>query len=496
MKWMIPSISSLVLVAVLVSQTSFGFTEEFPSFEGMSKAEVAAQIRAQNFVLADDQKQQVKSFLSTYQVQPDDVKFLKQLAEANGFEYDKIKDTAFVQRLVASSTLRVDDAVAVLDRKDMVTLKQERFLAFKNDLPITVNNGAYRFRILDIQRIDGGVAVFMRAFKDNVQIGFGDDGTVDIERVRVMNPAVLVRDPNGDIVRNYKDVEDGEVVREWSVTYSEDYIGAITHNLMLATKNHLTRNIPPQIQRGKIGNTTTTVRPLDGTSVAYTDTVVSGFANLPWDTHHDATAAAFNDNTATGLDSRIRSSASGGVNWIGIYRVILGFDTSAVGSDSVSAATLTLTADGAFQDTFDQDVAIDHATPPSGGGAYALADYANANFDATDQAARLDLGSWSSTDGNTNDFTLNATGLGNINGSGNTFYSVRMSGDIDDNEPTWSGNTSSYASFYSSDDGGAGTTNDPVLVIEHATGGGAEATTTPQSVWFGNGAFFGGSVYR
>lgn len=469
------------------------FTPEYPSFQGMTKQEVVQQIRAQDFVLSDRQIQQVKRFLSTYEVQPEDVRFLKRLAEANGYEYDKIKDTAFVERLKASSTLRVEDAVAVLDREDKTELKKERFYALKSQLPATINRGVYRFRVLDIEKIPKGIAVYFRAFdSENNQIGFGD-GTVDIERLQIFHPAVLVEDPTGDIVRTYQDIEDGEVVREWSVTYKEDYVGAIVTDLTLATNNQISRGLESNIERGKIGQTTTTVRPDGGTADGDTDTVLWDFTTSvsPWNTQHDLTSVDSNAPTTANVDSRIRSHFSN--NWLSIFRVILGFDTSAVGSDTVSAATLTLTGDGLFQDAFNQDVVIDHATPPSGGGAYAGSDYANSNFDSTDQAPRLDLGSWNTS--GTNDFSLNATGLANINGSGDTFFAVRMSGDIDDIEPSYVSNSSSYASFYAADE--TGTTNDPVLVITHSAGGGGgeEATTTPATIWQGNGVYSGGSVF-
>ncbi len=75
-----------------------------------------------------------------------------------------------------------------------------------------------------MESIDGGVQVFARAWDANDrQIGFGKDGTVDIERFRIFNPPILVSDPKGDIVHEFIN-EDGEVFRQ---NYREDAYGAL-----------------------------------------------------------------------------------------------------------------------------------------------------------------------------------------------------------------------------------------------------------------------------
>src|SRR3990167_4451732 len=43
------------------------------------------------------------------------------------------------------------------------------------------------------------------------QVGFGKDGTVDIERFVFINPPILVSDPNGDIIREWTDDTTGEL---------------------------------------------------------------------------------------------------------------------------------------------------------------------------------------------------------------------------------------------------------------------------------------------
>ena len=58
-----------------------------------------------------------------------------------------------------------------------------------------LTHGAYDIEVVSMEAIDGGVAVFARAWdKSGQQIGFGKQGTVDIERFLIYNPPILVPD--------------------------------------------------------------------------------------------------------------------------------------------------------------------------------------------------------------------------------------------------------------------------------------------------------------
>src|SRR3990167_768249 len=65
--------------------------------------------------------------------------------------------------------------------------------------------------ITSITAIEGGVELLARAWENGKQIGFGPDGSVDLERFRFFNPPILVDDPNGDIVREWTDDITGEL---------------------------------------------------------------------------------------------------------------------------------------------------------------------------------------------------------------------------------------------------------------------------------------------
>src|SRR3989344_2217775 len=51
-----------------------------------------------------------------------------------------------------------------------------------------------RIDIIDLDKIDRGIQVFAKAWRGDTQLGFGEDGSVEIERFRVFNPPVMVPD--------------------------------------------------------------------------------------------------------------------------------------------------------------------------------------------------------------------------------------------------------------------------------------------------------------
>ena len=56
--------------------------------------------------------------------------------------------------------------------------------------------GNLEVKIISIKEIEGGIEVMARAWKKGKQLGFGKDGSVDIERFNIYNPPVLVEDDN------------------------------------------------------------------------------------------------------------------------------------------------------------------------------------------------------------------------------------------------------------------------------------------------------------
>ena len=113
-----------------------------------------------------------------------------------------------------------------------------------------------RIEITKIEKIKGGVQIFARAWKNGKQLGFGKDGSVDIERFRIFNPPVLVDDPNGTITRDIFDIDGNKTgVRRLREDPAEAMRQVIAHNAKLVGKEGT------KIVEGKIGNTTDTFYP-------------------------------------------------------------------------------------------------------------------------------------------------------------------------------------------------------------------------------------------
>ena len=128
----------------------------------------------------------------------------------------------------------------------------------------TYDNSTYGLHIdiQNIEKIDGGIQIFARAWKDDNQLGFGADGSVEIERFRIFNPPILVDDPNGGIVRHIMDAETGG---QKDRRLKEDPVAAIRASL--AHTVSLVGKEGARIIVGKRGNTTDTFYPiLDGRS--------------------------------------------------------------------------------------------------------------------------------------------------------------------------------------------------------------------------------------
>ena len=70
---------------------------------------------------------------------------------------------------------------------------------------------------------------------------------------------------------------------------------------------------------------------------------------------------------------------------------------------------------------------------------------------------------------------MNATGIGNVNGSGNTWFGFYADAILDDAEPTWENNVETGVSWYQVDE--SGTSNDPVLSITHSASAGGTVPT-------------------
>lgn len=317
-----------------------------------------------------------------------------------------------------------------------------------------VFTGKRIFRIVDIKRSYEKVEIFARVFEGRKQIGFGD-GSVDIERFVFVNPPTLVDDPNGDIfIPDY----DREGNPKPDIRLREDPLQALHEALQHTVEVMKSKHDDSRIQRGKIGNTTTTVYSSTGDGIVR-------HTNGTWSTLRSAATGTSVQNLTTGYCTW----ALEGATYNG-YQPFHMFDTSAISSsDTISSATYSVYLNGDNL-TDGQQLSIGNSTQATWNS------IGTADFDqrggATEGCTRINH-----PDGATSgflDFTMNATGRGFIarsgetipasaSASGKTQIAIRWSRDLDNSTPT----ANSYIQIRTADY--AGTSSDPKLVVEHSS---------------------------
>lgn len=332
--------------------------------------------------------------------------------------------------------------------------------------------------IVESNIIENGVEVLARAWGDGAQIGFGKDGSIDIERFRIFNPPILVPDNSGVVVEVIP-ADSAINSPEITLNYREDPEEAILQSLEQIIS--IIKKSGENIVLGKTGNTTSTFYPAGG------DSTIDGYLGEVISTGHPNWNAIHDDTSASEV---VESEIQNYINWFSsghrIRRGLTYFDTSGIsGSDTINSATYSLYC---FEkgDTC-APAAQSYLTVVQVQGQNITSDTAltNTDFplvgDAVDDptegvSSRITYTALSAS--GYNDFTLNATGRGWIARSGEakpsgatngvTYLGLRSGWDVEDQPPT-SGTT--YARVYSS--AAAGTTTDPKLVVEHSEGGAA-----------------------
>lgn len=216
---------------------------------------------------------------------------------------------------------------------------------------------------------------------------------------------------------------------------------------------------------GHIGLTTTTVYPdpdpetttVDGHSSSYEQ-------SSDWDTAHDYTTG--NNLTDSGTTLPIHYCRTNATPPIGILRLFYLYDTSAVGTDTVSSATNSHYAVSKSAPTSGvSTTAVLVQSSPASNTVLVNADYdqCGAVNNPTEGASRFDAyTNW--TLSQYNDISLNATGISWIDGSGVTKLGIRHENDADDatiGTSKTAGNTSCYTADQT------GTTTDPKLAVTH-----------------------------
>jgi len=321
------------------------------------------------------------------------------------------------------------------------------------------------FDVHSINETTEGVDVFVRAYdKEKAQIGFGDDGSIDIERFRVINPRVMVPDPLGDIIVINKDDEIGETEHRFRLDPKEALLQTVEHalkvrgGLKLKSKN---------IEINKVGNTTTTIYT-GGTSSPITGRIRKSVtsAGTTWADVHDGTTGDY----ATTGNVLFATRDVAGDSGFQINRCYSAFTTSSIGSDTITSAVVSFYVWGVYSNPSPSNMTAHLVQSTASTSSVSTSDYNNIGaVDNPTIGAPASSGSEWATASEWVDFTLNSTGRGWIDGDGTTQFGVREGTyDATDTQPADGGN---FQAGYIV----AGGTNDPKIVIVHS--GGAVATT-------------------
>lgn len=315
-----------------------------------------------------------------------------------------------------------------------------------------------QIEILKITKIPGAIEVFARAWDKGKQIGFGSDGSVDIERFKIYNPPVLVPDERGDVKREYIDLDTGETS---IIYYRKDPKSALIETLFSILSVKKERGLGTKIVSGKIGNTTSTFfsEPDPATTAG------DGWWQVDkttWNNARSATTSVV--NLVTQLSTR--ADRVGSSDWR-ISRSFLNFDTSSLSGQVISSSTLTITLKGNGIDisAHERDAVLVEflGSAPSAQNSD-FNDVGDSLNNPTEGANRIQL-RMSEQAGTDYNFELNATGTSWIDKAGVTKLGLRSANDADNSAPSDDGQ--GRAQFYSADE--TGTTNDPKLVVEHTS---------------------------
>lgn len=368
----------------------------------------------------------------------------------------------------------IKDLIKDKSAKEKANLKGQEIAKVDFRGEHTSSKYGIKIDIQSIEAIEGGVQVFARAWKGSKQLGFGKDGSVEIERFRIFNPPILVNDPNGDIIRESTDAVTGELSqRKLREDPTEAIRQVIAHNVKIVGKENT------KITEGKIGNTTSTFFPNSGTGTAPVDgAIVRESVNETYSTIRDG-AGVFADNTGTFSQGLLTGSTTTD-QYQRNKRVVSGFDISSIGTDVIDTATFSLhgapqgfAGGNAYRTGLgDPEVNIVETTPTNNDTTTALvtADYDIAKYGSTEFSSDITLSSWAD---DYMDYSMNASGITFLSGGTIRYIAALQSWDIDDSfGGTWA--SSASTDFISHTADRTGTSEDPKLVLEHSEAPAAE----------------------
>ena len=372
---------------------------------------------------------------------------------------------------------------------EKINIKSDAIILETKDGIFNESTYGLTVEIVAVEKIEGGLHVFAKAWRGTNPVGFGDDGTVEIERFRIKNPRIDVLDHYIYSTTSTETATGTHIVVKRERVTREDPAEAlrreVAHTISVVGKDGA------NIIEGKIGSTHTTYYP---EATGGSDTMDGGVCRdlntgESWSTQQTHTDGNFSSDSTTVLNDGschgIGVSTRGNGNYR-IVRVITIFDTSDLAPDTITGGTVSLFE--SFTSNAIPTGGLDHVFPTGATPASATT-IGNADYDQVGSVAdpekwatEIDLGSITS---GYNDWTLNATGTAAINGSGTTSIGWRL-GDDNTADPTYASSKANYFDAYSADRNGAGTTEDPKLIVTHTS---AEVVSLPVMKIYGGISF-------
>lgn len=356
-------------------------------------------------------------------------------------------DSVQKEQIVLSPNTPVANLLTGKNTKEKANIKADKLSKLKIKEPFSSQDGRITVSIEQIDKIDQGVQVFVKAWKDGEQLGFGADGSVEIERIKIINPPILVR-RSGLLGENLE-----EALKE-----------SVIHTVLVIGKDG------SNIQKGKVGRTTTTIYPDAGTGGTTVDGYVRrnrsiGFGET-WSNLRSGNGVGSGASHSIQEYYRFVSDSSSD-RWRVIQRSIFLFDTSSIpDTDVISSAHVSLFGTSKLDEigatTNESEMHIVSSTPAS---------HSSLQLSDFSKLGDTDFGSVAYADFSTtsyNDITLNSSGIANIDKTGVTKFGTRSGADLDNDTPSWPGTydkTTSLLGYYADQ---TGTTNDPKLIVTHA----------------------------
>lgn len=168
-------------------------------------------------------------------------------------------------------------------------------------------------------------------------------------------------------------------------------------------------------------------------------------------------------NSSTATSITVSTACSGVSNkFAAIYRGILLFATSSIGTDNIDSAVLSLYGYSKYCDINDNVMHICQSNPQNDN-AVTNSDYQGMK-DYNTSFGSITQSSFSLT--GYNDIALNSSGISNINKGGISKFGLRTGSDLSGTTPSWAADGGNFFSPYSADYGN--TSRDPKLTVTHS----------------------------